>query len=332
MIGIVGAGLSGLVCAHICQKKKWPYYLIAQQYPKPNAKRILLNPKSLAFLHELDIYPKIQSHYPSLLINQRYGIGHMHLSSKDDQAVAYAVSYHDLLDALVKNIDIHIEEVIDIQILDKISLQTKQQHLFSHLFICDGKNSFCRKKLQITHQLGHKGFAKIIHCKISHPQLMLRMSKKINGAILPGKISQVIFTGPSDLEDCIIELDTIQSFFPKSLGITQIIEEFGFQFQSSLTHLYDHKNILLLGDAAVTVSPLAAQGFNHFLSQAAQIYRSSHHDINALKLRFHEENQEFYTHMESIISQPIKRNFLLSILPLFRSSQHLIQNFGNRYA
>ena len=112
---------------------------------------------------------------------------------------------------LVKNIDIHIEEVIDIQILDQIRIQTKQPHLFSNLFICDGKNSFCRKKLQITHQLGHKGFAKIIHCKISHPQLMLRMSKRINGAILPGKISQVIFTGPSDLEDCIIELDTIQS-------------------------------------------------------------------------------------------------------------------------
>ncbi len=331
LIGIVGAGLSGLICAHICKKNNWPFYILASEEPKKSNKKILLNHSSLEFLHLIGIEIEILSSYPSLLITQRHGIGHLHLHSPSNY-LAYATTYSSILDALYKNIDLNIESVESVAAGEQVQVLTnKNQHLFSDLLVCDGKSSICRNKLNIEKNTGSKGHAKIIHCQTNNKALELRFSHNICGAILPGNNSQIIFTGPSDLKHCDISKDLIQDYFPNLLEL-KIHHIFGFDFISQMTQQHPHQNILFLGDAAVAVSPVAAQGFNHFLSQATLIYQQKEIDLAILQERLFSSNLEFFKDMNTITAQPLKRYLAMSSLPLFKNTQTVLRQFGNRYA
>jgi 2-polyprenyl-6-methoxyphenol hydroxylase-like FAD-dependent oxidoreductase len=331
IVGIIGAGLSGLICAQICKKNNWPFYLLASEKPKPNGKKILLNLASLKLLHQLGITPRILTSYPSLLITQRHGLGHLCLRSPSNQ-LAYAVSYHSLLDELCKNLHINIESIESVIAGEKIQVKTNQhQHTFSNLLVCDGKKSICRSQLNIKKDVGTRGYAKIIQCETTSKDLELRFSHRICGAILPGNNSQIIFTGPPDLEHCEVSKEQIQAFFP-NIPTLKIQNVFGFDFQSHIIQQHPYSNILFLGDAAVTVSPVAAQGFNHFLSQAAVLSQQHQIDLKALQHRIHLSNLEFFNDMNAITTQPIKRHLTLTALPLFQNSQTILYQFGNRYA
>lgn len=337
-VGIIGGGLAGLCTARLCIEKGWPYTLITPEMPKQSPKRLLLNCNSINTLTALGIQPKIQDTYTTLQITQRHSFSSLLLQAKDHQlpALAHAVSYNDLLPDLTKDLNIHINTAQKITSSDDhVVVHTKdKQHEFDVLIACDGTYSPTRQQLGIDITWGPAGCAQIITGHIEAPHLMLRFSHKLSIAVLPGKYGQLIISGPSDLTQCKPSLEELSTFLPASVHIHSIKRIHPIHFTPMLASCIYKNNCLLLGDAAVAISPMAAQGFNQTLANITklqQLNALSPTTLSMLSKDIAEDNQKLWGYMNQLSQHPLKRKLALAASVFVPSIQSSLIHFGNRY-
>jgi 2-polyprenyl-6-methoxyphenol hydroxylase-like FAD-dependent oxidoreductase len=333
LIGIIGSGLAGLCTAMLCEKKNWPYRIISTHIPKPNAKRLLLNAQSIQFLNKIGLEPKVLNIYPQLSINQKFGLSHLQIRAHEHNLpfIACSVAYSDLLSQLLARVSIEQSTIQDIDYQEEIIIKyNHQEKRFSHLFGCDGQHSFSRDQLNIASIHHNWAHTKVLICELEAQSLTMRFNHHLCGAILPGQPAQIILSGPTDFKDTHITPEFLKKFFNHHIELHKILHMHTFDYRPHLSNPSPRTNYTMLGDAAMSISPVAAQGFNHVLSQLNYIHSLSHlHDLTPQSL--YQQNRQLFTEMGYITQHPLKRRLFMEMCAFIPQTNALLAQFGNRY-
>ncbi len=170
------------------------------------------------------------------------------------------------------------------------------------LIAADGARSTCRQLLHIdseTEDLGEVARISTIELAAEHQVIAYeRFTKKGTMAILPllnHKQCRLVWTMEKTLSEQVTQWDEvrflseIQNTFGERLGeLCALKKEATFPLQTTLVEEVIQDSVVLLGNAAHTIYPLAAQGFNLGLHDAAALARTLvhakryHHSVGAL--------------------------------------------------
>ncbi|UTC24653.1 FAD-dependent monooxygenase [Candidatus Comchoanobacter bicostacola] len=339
MIAIIGNGLSGLSFAQLCQYKGWPYEIIAPTQPGSNSKKLLLNHQSLTLLKEIcpDVTP--DHIYDSLTINIKNKPCEINFSASDYDlpGIAYAVSYNRLSELFSKKItytQAHVHRLDYSQQRPVLNMSNASKK-YQHVIACDGARSTIRSQLGIKQNKGASGVSIIIPAHINSKTLHIQFSQKVTGAILPGENGQIILSGTSALRQFTPTLQELKQFFPEYIDLVSIGTPIYISYQRAITHSNYAHNCLLLGESALSIPPIAAQGFNHTLAQInhlAELDILTPESIRKKSTYLAQMNQQLWQEMAIISNHPFLRNQFLN---LAQHSQFLTRQlfiFGNRYA
>ena len=331
MIAIVGNGPVGQILARICQIKGWAYEIIAPNTPPIPKKRIVLNHASITFLETLGILSKeILTPIKQLQISQTGGLSSIHLSSDDYHLPA--LGYHLDMQAL----DQQLSQFKHPQILDSV---TRGQHNPDHIelcgktfskqydwaFGCDGQNSQIRSIAGIKHTYGKKGYCVMIPASIEHPSPALqRFGHGIIGAYIPNNLAGTIIfcSQQSRLHSWNPCISDIQSFFKGHISIKTIHDSSSFSYQSSISAQVMSGRCILLGNAALTLSPITAQGLNSTLRDLRSIY-----DLDTLDQSMHTLSKDIHSRHLSLFKRMEVISSDSTIMPQMRKKLFMLNNF-----
>lgn len=247
---------------------------------------------SLDFFREVGIYDKLKKEagkisdikitdYKSPFILDFLG---EKVDEKEGQLGQIIENYHihnALRDEILKRKNIKIfapnfYEEINFDDGVKIILDNKKALEGKLLLACDGRFSPLRAHYQITttqKKYGQKAI--VFNIKHQKPHKNIAHEKFLPGgplAILPMKdqnISSIVWIAPDNLAEEILKLDEAnftQQLVKKmegELGEVEIIsDKFSYPLIMVEAQNFYHKKMLLIGDAACGVHPIAGQGFN----------------------------------------------------------------------
>lgn len=314
---IVGAGLAGLSLAAKLAPLKLKILLIDKQDPSKILKDyrpLTLNAGSQAILQHMQCWETLQANavpIESVHVSEQGAFGSMQISAKEYNlsALGYVVSYADLQQTLLERalenpyLTIKLSQAFRIAENGEknVVLEINQENFSTALLVAaDGSNSEVRKQLNIaidhfnqdvddaiifelTTQLTHKniayqrltahGILGLLPLSDSHHlRLVWTLSAKQKTAI-----------DFSDSEKLLQQLQNLLSHrFGKLVSIKKLAE---FPLQDFLAQQMQLQRVILLGNAAHTFYPIAAQGFNLALR-----------DVDVLAtyiIQAHEKHQDF---------------------------------------
>lgn len=148
------------------------------------------------------------------------------------------------------------------------------------LLACDGRFSKLREFYQIhTTQKKYHQIAIVFNVEHQRPHQNVAYEKFFSGgplAILPLKNpnqSSIVWIAPDKISQAILSLDAenfaqqLNKKMAEDLGVTRVIsEKFSYPLIAVEAEKFFHKKMLLIGDAACGVHPIAGQGFNLAIS------------------------------------------------------------------
>lgn len=300
-IVIIGGGMVGAATACALQHHYQNITLIDASPLDANEdhRLIALNHSSIAFLKNLRIWNAILPHATPI---QRIHISHQghfgaaRLSASDVQLpyLGYVIPANYINEALYQQFNnvtllrpaklIHLQEEID-HVLLKIDLPRGNQELKSNLLIAaDGTFSTVRQLANIPSQTTRYEQTALVTTTELHRchqyTAYERFQKTGAIALLPlvGNKVATIWTDHRNNISALMELSdkdflqTLQNQFGYRLGkLKGISQRFTYPLQMTQAHQKIKGNIILLGNAAHTLHPIAAQGFNLALLEVATL-------------------------------------------------------------
>lgn len=303
---IAGAGLVGLSFALCLKDAEYAIQILENHLPdiimqpKKNSRPISLSYGSVLLLEALGIWNELKKSACPILqvhVSEQGQFGITHFSAKEQHvpALGYVVSFSDLLSTLYHHVTAQDNAVITpIESIVKINSTTHQTEVIvkkksenitvlSDLFVAaDGTQSTCRDLLHIETECTHSGdTARIYQLSLSenHNHTAYERFTKLGVlAILPlfeKNQSQLVWTITERVTKKIKNwsnndiLQFLQDAFEGRVSIQRAMLLSQFPLQTIIAKKQVAQSAVLMGNAAHTLYPLVAQGFNLGLQDAA---------------------------------------------------------------
>lgn len=340
MITIIGQGVPGLIFSHLCHIKQWDHQIIAPTPKNIPHKQILLNQRSIDFLATLGISLPIQTTYSSLKITQSNSFGHIHIRALDyhQDVLCYSISMPELISALKPKSPVIEEHVITgRQNSHGFKITTdKRTYDTQYVIGCDGEKSITQFVCQIPSEYRDPYHICVIPSHVEATSLIQRYSKEYILAVLPGTNGTLIVSSKKAIPP--INIKMLQDLFGHNCEINTIQKPRYFRLTPKLAKSCYKHNALLLGNAALTIEPISAQGLNHTIAQIQKfstLTTWSPEQIAPIAQDVQQANQQLYqqmhllTHTQSM--SRLTRHLLFKVQHLTPIIHDQIWAFGNRY-
>lgn len=317
-IAIVGAGLVGasLACALKNQELKIALIdknpLSIQSQDNFDSRALALSLPSIECLKMLDVWPKISNNASVIQTvhvskKDHFGVSKIHASEHQIPALGYVVNADALNIALNQTVEtlpnvtlFRPDEILDLEKNEQgwtIKLSNKKKLNTKLLVAADGAESYLRKNQGIDVKIrDYQQTAIVVNValNLSHQDIAYeRFLENGSIAMLPFGENKVkcVWIVPSDQLKTIEAqsdkefLENIQRQFGHRLGLLKALGKRTFYSIKNICAetLYGDR-LVLIGNAANTLSPIGAQGFNLGLRDAAMLAE--------LLVQAHQNNQD----------------------------------------
>jgi len=280
-IVIVGAGLVGMSLAVALA----PYFKITvyeKHLPenftehKPDTRPISLAYGSQQILQTLEIWPELVAQASAInevIVSERGAFGRVHFYARDYDlpALGYAVPLCKLQAALYKK----LLAQKNISLKAAPSVESILQNKNDLIIACDGSWSEVREYLAIPTQISEpRDEAHIFKLHLLRPHQHIayeRFSSLGTLALLPMPDEYQMQCVWTHLREQEIKLEYIQQLFRNIIDIKSVESVAQYPLQTIHVEKPIYENVILMGNAAHTIYPLAAQGFNLGLRDAAAL-------------------------------------------------------------
>jgi len=315
---IVGGGLVGAGLAAALQDSSWKIALIDAREPSNNDQRLFaLNHSSCEFLQNVGVWSVLKAHTTPIQqvhVSRRghFGAVRLHASDVNLASLGHVIPAYQIEKALneklatLTNVAVYRPALLKqlTQTNDAVTLtiatKTNEEQILHAAFVmgADGTDSTVRQQLSLTTKcIDYQQTALVAHITLqrSHQHIAYeRFNDKDAIAMLPLPNNQcaMIWSGEqSDIAHLMQQSDadflqTLQRSFGYRLGRLQAV---GKRFHYPLRMVTTEKNaagrVLLLGNSAHTLHPIAAQGLNLALYEVAALVekiQSNQLDLNQL--------------------------------------------------
>ncbi len=286
---VVGAGLVGRVLLRALKTLPLKVAFIEKKHQTNvrDPRSITLSPSSQMLLKRLDLWAALQSHITpmasvSVSYEARFGVSHLKASEVSAQALGYVVpaqALHHVLQQSITEIDAycpaelqsiqHREQNIEVSLSDGRILSAQL------LIATDGKDSAVRQhqKIQAKHYV-YDQQALISLIQVSQPHQHVAYEKMLSDgalALLPraGRHMGLVWALPTSRcqevaswSDQVL-MSYVNQRFGKRLGAWLSLEDrVQFPLSASRAERITAQRVVLLGNAAMTLHPIAGQGLN----------------------------------------------------------------------
>jgi len=291
-IVIVGGGPVGLALALALQQKAIPFKVLEarpQGAAHQDTRALALSYGTKLILERLGVWAQVEplaTAIQTIHISQRGGLGRTKLQAQEHQlpALGYVVSYGALMQALDSAIDHQhvLYQAAARAILPRdhhaeVSFEVagKTEQLRSALLvIADGGRSLedVPGLMRETKAYGHDALVSKVKAEMSHNNVAYeRFTATGPMALLPNGASDfsLVWTGEKDMVDRLLTLDdaTFLSELHAAVGdrvgqFLSIEKRMSFPLKLSSLSMTDAAHVVVIGNAAQTMHPVAGQGFN----------------------------------------------------------------------
>lgn len=291
-IVIVGGGPVGLALALALQKKAIPFKVLearAQGAAHQDTRALALSYGTKLILERLGVWAQVAAHATAINtihISQRGGFGRTKLQAHEHQlpALGYVVAYGALMQALDGAINHqHVlyeaaarEIVPGNQFAEvKFDYDGKLQQLSSPLLvIADGGRSLEQIPglVRETKAYGHDALVSKVKAELPHNNIAYeRFTNTGPMALLPNgeRDFSLVWTGEKNMIDRLLTLEDVtflselhQAFGDRVGQFLSIEKRISFPLKLSSLSMTDAAHLVVIGNAAQTMHPVAGQGFN----------------------------------------------------------------------
>lgn len=343
MITIVGGGAAGLLIERTLQLADIPHQLITPSNSQVPPRKLLLNEQSMAFLSDLGFSIPYTSAYQQLKIIQHNTLFHINISAKDynKPALCYSINAQDLQSELERysspingKVSAHKRTTLGYKLFINENDEINTQYIIG----CDGNVSEMKKLANIQSQSRPPYHILMIDADISGQSLIQRFGSHHIAAVIPSKNGKIILSSKSPLDSGSISPQSLQALFTHHCYIGEIKKISQFCIQPHLAESCFQNNILLFGNSALTIEPVAAQGLNHTIANIKKLMTLNgweHTNIQLIMNEIQKNNQVLYQKMErvcdlSLISRLRNKALITSgvVSPLIHDC---LYQFGSSY-
>lgn len=348
-ISILGAGLNGMIASLALAR----YSVSSTIFEKTNLqfesdqRNLALTIKSKAFLEKIGLWSTIEEFISP--INDIYVLDNkspqlLHLSDKktSEGALGYMIESHNL--RKIVSDAVNNEPLISLQINSDYQLVESAEHhnIFdisgqkiksSLTLVCDGRNSEIRKKyFKDRLYKSYDQSALIMNVEHSKPHEGTAVEHFMPGgvfAILPlcGQYrSSIVWAEPTELAKIYLDMNGdellyyLSERFGEFLGEIKITTKVqSYPLTARITKNYYHNRLVVFGDSAHTIHPLAGQGLNQGIKDIDVISEiiarniSVALPIDAVALEEYENRRKFNNYSMYMITDNLNRLFCNNI-------------------
>lgn len=291
-IVIVGGGPVGLALALALQQQQLPVTVLesrAQGASHQDQRALALSYGTKLILEKLGVWSAVAPHttaIDSIHISQRGGLGRSKLKASEHglPALGYVVAYGALMQALdgaVNHADIrygasatsirHQAEFAEVEFDDAGVMQLMTSPL---LVVADGGRSLedIPGITRETKAYGHDALVSKVSCELPHDNIAYeRFTPSGPMALLPNgaRDFSLVWTGEKALIDRLLTLDDarflaeLHTAFGDRVGrFLSVQKRMSFPLKLSQLNAASTPHLLVVGNAAQTMHPVAGQGFN----------------------------------------------------------------------
>lgn len=289
---IVGGGPVGLALALALQQKAMPFKVLEarpQGASHQDTRALALSYGTKLILEKLGVWAHVEPRATAIQtihISQRGGLGRTKLQAHEHQlpALGYVVSYGALMQALDSAIDHqHVlyqavaQDIVpgDQQSEVRFDVAGESQQLHSPLLvIADGGRSLedIPGLTRETKAYGHDALVSKVKAEIPHGNVAYeRFTSSGPMALLPNgeRDFSLVWTGEKPMIDRLLTLDDAtflselhQAFGDRVGQFLSIEKRMSFPLKLSSLSMTDIAHVVVIGNAAQTMHPVAGQGFN----------------------------------------------------------------------
>jgi 2-octaprenyl-6-methoxyphenol hydroxylase len=309
---IVGGGPVGLALAIALQQKNIPFKVLearAQGASHQDKRALALSYGTKQILEMLGVWTAVEPHataIETIHISQRGGLGRTKLNAHEHQlpALGYVVSYGALMQSMDSAIEhAHIMyEAVAREILPHDSHAevrfdyAGQLHQLTSvlLVIADGGRSLedIPGLIRETKAYGHDALVSKVQAELPHRNIAYeRFTSDGPMALLPNgaRDFSLVWTGEKAIVDRLLSLDEAsflqelhQAFGDRVGQFLSVEKRMSFPLKLSSLSMADTPHVVVIGNAAQTMHPVAGQGFNVGMRDAwtlvGQLVQTPHSD------------------------------------------------------
>ncbi len=298
---IIGANLTGLSTALALSSLNCSSILVDKRnlsIPcKKDGRAIALSYGSKQILEEIAVWKELSPYagpINEIRVTEQYSPLFLHFDNNDTlgylvesdniQKVMYSIASKDPNITILDNTTYELIDNDHDQAIVKIN---EEEYITPLLIAADGKFSNLRKLCNIKH-FSHDYNQKAIVCKVQHEKSHNNIAQEIflpHGpfAILPLRNqnqSGIVWTETHQTADALMDMkkDKFNYFlrekFTDYLGKVELIgEAISYPLILILAERYYHNRVMLIGDSAHSVHPIAGQGFNLAMRDIASLIK-----------------------------------------------------------
>ena len=341
-IRVIGAGPAGLIFALLNARKTFQIMLHekdSEDFFAQQSRALALSPSSMEILSEIGINPDQDSSFvpiKTIHTSQKNSFGRV-LMEDDDKELGYVIRYKNLMKLLLdktktnKYIKIIFEsEILTINDEQDFFTDAKNKiYKYDFLLFSDGIGKLLSNTFEFENDPGMDDLLALvaeIHTELNHQHCAYERFT-VNGpiALLPlenQNLSKLVWTGKKDYIMQILNCDkqtfatSFKDHFGERLGnLTHIEEKSAYPLSHQFIRQPYQKNILVSGNAAHAMHPVAGQGLNLTIR-----------DLKVLSSLLDKNNYQISETLLKQYSDERKRE----VRSLMKISSHLVKGFSNQ--